>query len=85
QIIGDKPASTTPSAGCGSGSAENTANDLGANGIIGIGTALYDCGSTCANASTAGTYSNYFSCPGGTSCTRTAVPLANQVANPVAK
>jgi hypothetical protein len=85
QIIGDKAASTTPSAGCGSGSAENTASDLGANGIIGIGTALYDCGSTCANASTAATYSNYFSCPGGTSCTRATVPLTSQVANPVAK
>ncbi|WP_027799271.1 DUF3443 domain-containing protein [Paraburkholderia dilworthii] len=85
QIIGDKAANTTPSTGCGSGSAENTASDLGANGIIGIGTALYDCGTTCANASTAATYSNYFSCPGGTSCTRTAVPLVSQVANPVAK
>ena len=31
------------------------------------------------------TYSNYFACPGGTSCARTAVPLAQQVANPVAK
>ncbi|CAH2799573.1 MAG: Heavy-chain fibroin (Fragment) [uncultured Paraburkholderia sp.] len=85
QIIGDKDASTTPASGCGSGSAENTPSDLGANGIIGIGTALYDCGSTCANASTAATYSNYFSCPGGTSCTRATVPLASQVANPVAK
>ncbi|CAB3713919.1 DUF3443 domain-containing protein [Paraburkholderia rhynchosiae] len=85
QVIGDKAASTTPSVGCGSGSAENTASDLGANGIIGIGTALYDCGATCVDATTAAQYSNYFSCPGGTSCTRTAVPLASQVANPVAK
>ncbi|MFM0476162.1 DUF3443 domain-containing protein [Paraburkholderia strydomiana] len=85
QVIGDKDASTVPSAGCGSGSAENTASDLGANGIIGIGTALYDCGATCVNASTAATYSNYFACPNGTSCARTAVALANQVANPVAK
>ncbi|MBW0448863.1 DUF3443 domain-containing protein [bacterium M00.F.Ca.ET.228.01.1.1] len=85
QIIGDKDASTTPTSGCGSGSAENTPSDLGANGIIGIGTALYDCGATCANASTAATYSNYFSCPNGTACTRATVPLASQVANPVAK
>lgn len=85
QIIGDTAAGTTAPTGCGSGAAENTPSDLGANGIIGIGTALYDCGSTCANASTAATYSNYFSCPGGTSCTRATVPLASQVANPVAK
>ncbi|MFP3567243.1 DUF3443 domain-containing protein [Paraburkholderia sp. SIMBA_030] len=83
QIIGDMAASTVP-AGC-TGVAENTASDLGANGILGIGTAPYDCGVTCANASTAVNNSNYFACPGGTSCsTRSAVPLAQQVANPVA-
>jgi hypothetical protein len=59
-------------------------SDLGANGIIGIGTALYDCGTLCSDATNAATYSNYFSCPNGTSCTRAQVPLANQVANPVA-
>ncbi|CAB3738512.1 hypothetical protein LMG24238_06434 [Paraburkholderia sediminicola] len=82
QIIGDSAAGSAPS-GCGSGSAENTASDLGANGILGIGTAPTDCGATCANAGTAGTYSNYFTC--GTSCTRATVPLTQQVANPVAK
>ncbi|CAB3786636.1 hypothetical protein LMG28614_02346 [Paraburkholderia ultramafica] len=83
QIIGDKDASTVPR-GCGSGSADNTAGDLGANGILGVGTAPTDCGATCANPVTAANFSNYFACPGGTSCTRTAVPLAQQVANPVA-
>ncbi|WP_144143701.1 DUF3443 domain-containing protein [Paraburkholderia sp. BCC1884] len=84
QIIGDLSASSVPTRGCGSGSAENTASDLGANGILGIGTAPNDCGSTCVNAATASNYSNYFACPGGTSCTRTAVQLTQQVANPVA-
>jgi hypothetical protein len=84
QIIGDKAASTVPTPGCSSGSAENTASDLGANGILGIGTAPTDCGATCANATLAATYSNYFACPNGTSCARTAVPIAQQVANPVA-
>lgn len=84
QVIGDLSASSVPSRGCGSGSAENTAGDLGANGILGIGVAPQDCGSTCANVATAANFSNYFACPGGTSCTRAAVPLASQVANPVA-
>ena len=84
QVIGDKDASTVPASGCGGGSAENTVGDLGANGILGIGTALTDCGATCANPATAITYSNYFACPGGTACTRTAVPLPQQVANPAA-
>ncbi|CAE6787573.1 MULTISPECIES: DUF3443 domain-containing protein [Paraburkholderia] len=81
QIIGDSAAGAAPS-GCGSGSAENTASDLGANGILGIGTAPNDCGATCANAGTATNYSNYFTC--GTSCARATVPLSQQVANPVA-
>ncbi|MCP2086349.1 UNVERIFIED_ORG: hypothetical protein J2Y81_002366 [Paraburkholderia sediminicola] len=83
QIIGDSAAGAAPS-GCGSGSAENTASDLGANGILGIGTAPNDCGATCADPGRAPTYSNYFACPGGTSCTRATVPQAQQVANPVA-
>jgi hypothetical protein len=85
QIIGDKDASTVP-AGCsnGGGAAENTVGDLGANGILGVGTALTDCGATCATPKTAATFSNYFSCPGGTSCTRATVPILQQVANPVA-
>ncbi|CAE6778070.1 DUF3443 domain-containing protein [Paraburkholderia nemoris] len=82
QIIGDSAAGAAPS-GCGSGSAENTASDLGANGILGIGTAPTDCGTTCSTPSTAGTYSNYFTC--GTSCTRATVPLNQQVANPAAR
>ncbi|KXU89641.1 hypothetical protein CI15_05450 [Paraburkholderia monticola] len=84
QIIGDKAASTTPTSGCGNGSAENTVSDLGATGILGVGTAPTDCGATCANPATAANYSNYFACPNGIACSRTAVPLAQQVANPVA-
>jgi hypothetical protein len=84
QIIGDKATNTVPAGGCGGGSAENTAADLGANGILGIGTAPTDCGATCAAPATATVYSNYYACPGGANCTRTAVPLPAQVANPVA-
>ncbi|MEZ0605079.1 DUF3443 domain-containing protein [Paraburkholderia sp. IW21] len=79
QIIGDLAATSVPK-GCGSGVAENTANDLGANGILGIGTAPNDCGATCVTT----VHNNYFACSGGTSCGPTAVPLNQQVANPVA-
>jgi len=83
QIIGDMSAGATPTTGCGSGPAENTVGDLGANGILGVGTAPTDCGATCVDAKMAASFSNYFQCT-GTSCARTAVPLAQQVANPVA-
>ncbi|MCX4147514.1 MULTISPECIES: DUF3443 domain-containing protein [Paraburkholderia] len=80
QIIGDMPSSTVPAKGCGSGPADNTVSDLGANGILGIGTAPNDCGVNCENVNS----SNYFACPGGSSCTPTALAPAQQVANPAA-
>ncbi|ARL35525.1 DUF3443 domain-containing protein [Burkholderia pseudomallei] len=81
QIIGDLGSSGVPSS-CSNGNApSNTAADLGANGILGIGPAPYDCG---ANCTTSTLYSNYYACPNGnTSCQVTTVPLAQQVANPV--
>ncbi|CAH2780271.1 MAG: Heavy-chain fibroin (Fragment) [uncultured Paraburkholderia sp.] len=85
QIIGDKDSSTVPTSGCGNGQPENTVKDLGANGILGIGTSPTDCGATCADPTTAATYSNYFTCPNGVSCKRTSVPIAQQVANPVSR
>ncbi|WP_233832683.1 DUF3443 domain-containing protein [Paraburkholderia sp. ZP32-5] len=83
QVIGDTSAGPTPTSGCGSGPAENTVADLGANGILGVGTALTDCGATCATAKTAATFSNYIQCV-GSSCSRATVQIAQQVANPVA-
>ncbi|HEX9137380.1 MAG TPA: DUF3443 family protein, partial [Nitrospirota bacterium] len=51
----------------------------GFNGILGVGLFGQDCGPTCASDPLNG---NYFSCS-GTACTRSAVPLNNQVTNPV--
>jgi hypothetical protein len=64
-------------------------NDLAANGILGVGTPLQDCGSDCAarvgskNSPNPGTY---FACASAAAdgCQPTAVPLAKQVSNPVA-
>lgn len=79
QVIGDLASSATPQDCAGFGSPQNTAQDLGANGILGIGVAPGDCGVNCTKA----TSSNYFACPNGTNCTATAVSIAQQVANPV--
>jgi len=84
-ILGDLSASTVPSKGCVSGMALSTPSDLGANGILGIGVAPYDCGVTCQDSTSAATYSNYYACPNGTNCVRTAVPVGQQVANPVVR
>jgi hypothetical protein len=82
QVLGDVNFSVPT--GCASGTEENSPSALGANGILGIGVAPVDCGSTCASASTAAQYSNYYACSGST-CTTAQVPTANQVTNPVSK
>jgi hypothetical protein len=80
QVLGD--VSFTVPNGCANGSEENTASAIGANGILGIGVAQFDCGSTCSSSTTFGQYSNYYACS-GSSCTKTQVPNNDQVANPV--
>ena len=84
QVLGDLPESSQPPS-CISGAEENTASSIGANGILGIGVAPYDCGADCASATSAPEYSNYYAC-NGSSCvtTPTQVPFASQVANPAA-
>ncbi|NIE69034.1 DUF3443 domain-containing protein [Burkholderia sp. Ax-1719] len=80
QVIGDLATSTVPQACANIGAAQNTTSALGANGILGIGVAPWDCGANCVTV----TNSNYFACPNGTNCSQTAVALKQQVANPVA-
>jgi hypothetical protein len=83
QVLGDMSSSSVPSS-CVNGAPENTVSAIGANGILGIGVAPYDCGSTCSSATTASQFSNYYACTSsGSSCSRTQTPTANQVANPV--
>jgi hypothetical protein len=89
QILGDVAQSQAGGSNnaCASGTLHNTstgATGIAANGILGIGTAKYDCGTTCQTT----TANNlYYACTlSGTTltgCTDSAVPLAKQVANPV--
>ena len=53
---------------------------LGANGILGVGLFNQDCGPACATQAVAGTY---YEC-NASSCSGSAMPLADQVSNPVA-
>ncbi|MGV2288311.1 DUF3443 family protein [Trinickia sp. YCB016] len=78
QIIGDQ--SSAPS-GC-NGIAQNTAQDLGSNGILGIGVAPYDCPSCTTSTNTTPLY---YACPSSGSCSGATVPLTQQVTNPVTK
>jgi hypothetical protein len=84
QIIGDLTASNVlnvASDDCAGGSLQSTPQDLGANGILGVGTAQFDCGTGCLLPAD----SLYYSCTAGTSCSPTGLSTAKQVVNPVTR
>ncbi|WP_153099098.1 DUF3443 domain-containing protein [Paraburkholderia hayleyella] len=79
QITGDLPESSVPANGCVNGPSFSTVQGVGANGILGVGVAPYDCGPSCFNVLA----SSYYACSTESSCAPVGVPLAQQVANPV--
>lgn len=88
QMISDPSAGAAPEA-CsgGNGPDEGTVVSLGANGILGVGVFLQDCGPYCATTVPSSGAAPYYVCSGGggsASCTPTTVALADQVSNPVA-
>ncbi|WP_310632509.1 DUF3443 domain-containing protein [Paraburkholderia sp.] len=82
QVVGDLSTSSVPQACASYGAAQNSPQELGANGLIGIGVAPWDCGSRCAT--NVNNTSSYYSCPNGSNCSTVAVATGAQVANPVA-
>jgi hypothetical protein len=81
QVIGDPAYATVPSDCSSTGMQEDTVDTFGANGIIGLGVFLQDCGPNCASSVVPGTY---YVCPTSGTCQGTMAPLAQQVSNPVA-
>ena len=83
QVIGVDTFPTIPS-GCSSqGSSEETQDDLAANGILGLGSFIQDCGSGCTLSGSANP-ALYYACPTPSTCQVTTQALASQVVNPVA-
>jgi hypothetical protein len=78
QIIGDPAYPTVP--GACNGATENDVSHFGANGILGVGPFIQDCGNGC----TVQGHAVYFTCPTPTTCADSGVPLNLQVSNPVA-
>jgi hypothetical protein len=88
-ILGNEPAvrvsiqvidSTFGTVPTGCGTPDTSPSDALFNGILGVGLFAQDCGSRCVSSASNG---RYYTCS-GTSCTGAAVPLADQVWNPVA-
>jgi hypothetical protein len=80
QVLGDLYGTTAPCSDPGSGSEQDSASALGANGILGIGVAPWDCGTDCQTTVSG---SMYYACPSSGNCTQTLVATGNQVANPI--
>jgi hypothetical protein len=79
-IIGDSAYQTPPSGCVGTNqTAEDTVGAFGANGILGVGPFIQDCGTNCVQAGQA----TYYTCTSSTACTDTGMPLTMQVTNPV--
>jgi len=75
---------TTPvSPNVPNGGNEDTVGSLGANGILGIGGFIFDCGNSCTTVSFTAGYP-YYICPNGT-CQAVGVPTAEQAVNPVSQ
>jgi hypothetical protein len=81
QIIasGATPIGVPSTCAAGGGSNLGTTAALQANGILGIGTAIQDCGSSCTGTTV---LPYYWLCPSG-GCSLASVPTATQVSNPV--
>lgn len=82
-IIGDGGDYVNVPADCASsgGASHNTVAEFGANGIIGIGTGVTDCGTYCSNTSNNG---YYYTCDSAL-CSGSALATVLQVPNPVAR
>jgi Protein of unknown function (DUF3443) len=81
QVIGDPNFPNIPSDCTSHGSPEDTVALFGANGIIGVGPFVQDCGDFCAG-STQGNV--YFACASSTACNDVDTPVNLQASNPVA-
>jgi hypothetical protein len=83
QVMDDSAAGAPPPATCGvNGTLINDVSGFGANGVLGIGVFVQDCGAACVAAATP--LPIYFGCTGAGACTAENVALSAQVTNPIA-
>ncbi len=81
QVIGSASFPNVPTGptGC-QGMTMDTVQEFGANGLLGIGQSIPDCGAACNSPSVTGAY---YACP-NTGCINTTETISEQVQNPVA-
>jgi hypothetical protein len=83
QVMDDTAAGAAPPPSCGaSGTLINTVSGFGANGVLGAGVFVQDCGAACVAA--AAPLPIYYGCSAAGVCTAENLALTDQVTNPVA-
>jgi hypothetical protein len=83
QVMDDTSTSAAPPVTCGAnGTLINGVSGFNANGVLGVGVFVQDCGAACVNA--ASPLPVYYGCTTAGVCTAENVALAVQVTNPVA-
>lgn len=82
QVIGSPNFSTIPESCSSQGTPVEDLASLGANGILGVGVSVQDCGSACTSSGPSNP-GLYYSCS-SSNCEVTTESLSNQVQNPVA-
>jgi hypothetical protein len=83
QIMDDNSIAAPAPADCGAnGTLINDVSGFGANGVLGVGVFVQDCGAACANAATP--LPIYFGCNASGACSAENAALVVQVTNPVA-
>ena len=82
QVIGSPNFSAIPADCSSQGQPEDDLTTLGANGLLGLGQSIQDCGPDCVSSGPL-SLGTYYACP-SSSCTDTTESLAQQVQNPVA-
>ena len=90
QVVGDTggglvPAPASAPSTCVTGTSYNSVAQIGANGLLGVGLFLQDCGAGCASPNPVPAADPYYSCNGTTasSCTQVLIPVPQQLQNPV--
>ncbi len=83
QIIDDsQPPSPAVPDSCAVGTDLNSVSAFDANGVLGVGLFVQDCGADCASGNDPPDV--YYTCPSSGQCTPTTLPISDQVSNPVA-
>jgi hypothetical protein len=83
QIMDDTGSSAPPPATCGeNGSLINSVSAFGANGVLGLGVLIHDCGQSCV--APAAPLEFYYGCTSAGVCTAENMALVDQVANAAA-